>query len=362
MTGARGGAWLLGLTLLAGCGAGATRTVLREGHFDPPPDTLLTRYVNVPNAVWLGGERWLVVSPEFNEAVLADFGARTLRPLGGRGEAELRNPFTAFRAADTAYVADWALRRVTVWSADGRLLGTVPAADPLRGALPRARDAAGQWYFEVAPLPRADGSGYRDSAAVVRAGPGLARFDTVARLSPLDLAEVDDPSGRRFERRIFSGTDRWGVLPDGTLWLARVYPNRVDWLAPDGSRTRGTALPDRIIEVTTTDLEHWLLQFPEELRSTARRLPWSPFKPPFVEAFTSAANEVWLEKSRPVADSTRRYHVVDRAGRLLSVMVLPIRQGHVIAVSDSLALIAEQYAEGVRLMQAPVPVARVPEP
>ena len=47
------------------------------------------------------------------------------------------------------------------------------------------------------PPPGRDGSGNRDSAAVLLASPGFERLDTVARLSPLDLAEVVGDAGRR---------------------------------------------------------------------------------------------------------------------------------------------------------------------
>jgi hypothetical protein len=205
--------------------------------------------------------------------------------------------------------------------------------------------------------PAAPGPGWKRQPGLGGRGPGVAG---PGRLSPLDLAELDDPAGRRFERRVFSGTDKWGVRPDGAIWVARVYQNRVYWISPEGGRTRGQALPDRIIEVTAIDREHWLLQFPEELRPTAERLPFSPLKPPFENGFTAPGGEVWLEKSRPVVDSARSYHVVDQAGRLRALMVLPIRQGRVVMVGDSVALAAEQYADGVRLMQAPIPRPAVP--
>jgi hypothetical protein len=200
-----------------------------------------------------------------------------------------------------------------------------------------------------------DGQGARDSAAVVRSGPDLATFDTVARLAPLDLAEVEDQGGRRFERRVFSGEDRWGVEPDGTVWVARVATNQIERRSPDGKVTQGERLPDRVLEVTRSDREHFLLQFPEELRSTADRIPVAPIKPPFENAIGTPAGEVWLEKSRSVFDSVRAYQVTDRAGSLSHVVELPSRQGRVIALADTLALIAEQYKEGVRLLLARIP-------
>jgi hypothetical protein len=283
-----------------------------------------------------------------------------VRVLGGKGEAEIRNPFGVFAAGDTAFVTDWALRRMTKWSASGEAAGAVAAPDGLRGLLPSARDAAGNYYFEVKPAPGRDGSGNRDSAAIVRSSAGFARFDTVARLSPLDLAEVDERGSRRFERRVFSGEDGWGVSADGTVWVARVYQNYVLRRTAAGGEARGDRLPDRVIEVTWSDRDHFLLQFPEDQRSTAEMLPWAPLKPPFEKAIATPGGWVWLEKSRPAVDSVRTYQVVSPEGALSHLVVYPSRQGHVIALTDSLALVAEQFKEGVRLMQVVIPA--VPRP
>ena len=344
----------------AACGGGPPKEV-PQVSVASPADTLLTRYVNVPVAAWLGGERWAVVAGEFNEAGVADFAGDRFEVLGGRGDAELRNPFTVFSWADTAFVSDWALRRVTRWSAAGQFGGGMPSAAALHGAFPVARDAAGQWYFEVKPSSGRDGQA-RDSAAIVRSDAGMTTFDTLARLSPLDLAEVEDQAGRRFERRVFSGEDHWGVQRDGTVWLARVYQNRIFHLAQDGTLARGPALPDRVMEVTRTDRQHFVLQFPEELQSTADRLPVAAVKPPFENALGGPDGKVWLEKSRSALDSVRTYQVTDRSGGLSHVVVLPSRQGRVIALGDTLALVAEQYREGVRLMQVRIPRPAPPPP
>jgi hypothetical protein len=351
--GPRRGAVISALTLLAACGGGkpaATPIVT----FTPPADTILTAYVNVPAAAWLGGTKWAVVAGEFNEAAIVDFTDRTVRKLGTR-QVEIRNPFGVYASGDTAWVTDWGLGRATAWTTAGQPAGTVTAAAPLRGALPSARDAAGNLYFLVKPVPGRDGRGNRDSAAVVRSGPAAVRFDTVARLSPLDMKEIDDETGHRFERRVFSGEDEWGVLRDGTVWVARVYPNQITVLTQGREPRKGPKLPDRVIEVASADREHFLLQFPEELRPTAERLPFAPIKPPFENALATPSGRIWLEKSRPAPDTVRSYHVTDQDGRLLHLAVFPSRQGHVIALSDSVALVAEQYKGGVRLMQARVP-------
>jgi hypothetical protein len=235
----------------------------------------------------------------------------------------------------------------------GKLVRAVPSVDAARGALPQARDSAGNFYLELAPRPGPDGSGNRDSAAVIRVSPDLTAFDTVARLAPLDIAEVAAESGRRFERRALSGVDLWGVLPDGSLWVARVYDNRVEWRSPDGEWIRGEPLPDRVLEVTRYDREVFYQKFPPELRSTAEQLPFAAVKPPFEAGHTAPSGHVWLEKSRAPADSSRRYHEVDRRGRLVREVRVP-GPGRIVAVGVEMALVAERVRDGTRFIRFPI--------
>jgi hypothetical protein len=338
---------------LAACGA--SKPAAPVVTLTAAGDTVVAPYSDVAEATWLGGDRWAVVAPSDEAVGIVDFAGRTVTPLGGR--KEFRNPSSVFFGEDTLYVGDWGLRRLTLWTPKGRLVRSIPAADAVRGALPRARDTAGWFYLELSPRPGPDGSGNRDSAAVVRVDPTFTRVDTIARLAPLDIAEVLGDAGRRFERRIFSGRDCWGVLPDGALWVARVYGNRVDWRLPSGEWIRGEPLPDRVLEVTRYDREMFLRKFPRELRSTAQELPFAALKPPFEAGLTSPTGQVWLEKSRAPADSSRRYHVVNRRGRLLREIRLP-GPGRILALGDQAAMIAEPTPEGTRLLAVKLP----PEP
>jgi len=320
------------------------------------PDTVSSGYAEIVDAAWLGGDRWAVVAPLDVTVGIVNLGAREVTPLGGEGTKEIRNPSIVFVARDTLYVGDWGLRRVSLWTRDGRLVREVPAPASTRGALPEARDDAGRWYLELKPAAGPDGSGNRDSALVVAAGADLERLDTVAQLTPWDLAEVAGDAGRRFEPRALSGTDRWGVLPDGSLWVARVYENRVDWLASDGTWVEGDPLPDRVLEVTQYDRELFFRRFPPELRATAERLPFAAVKPPFEAGLTSPAGTVWLEKSRAPADSSRRYHEVDRAGRLIREILVP-GTGRIVALNAENALVAERVRDGTSFIGFPIPAA-----
>jgi hypothetical protein len=339
---------------VAGCGGTQPNAPVFE--LAATGDTLVTSYSELTEGAWLGGNRWAVLAPQDNAVGLADFGTKRVAELGGQDSRELRNPSSLFTSGDTLYVGDWGLRRLTLWTRSGRLVRAVPASDRLRGALPRGRDASARFYIDLFPSPGPDGSGNRDSAAVIQTDPALTGSvaDTIARLAPMDIAEVHGDAGRRFERRVFSGVDRWGVVPEGSLWVARVYDNRVDWRAPDGRWNRGQALPDRVLEVTRYDRELFLRKFPPELRRTAQDLPFAALKPPFESAVTSPAGEVWLEKSRAPADSARRYHIVDRQGRL--VREIRVRgHGRILAVGARSALVAEPFARGIRLIRIEIP-------
>ncbi|MGH7703897.1 MAG: hypothetical protein ACREMO_12450 [Gemmatimonadales bacterium] len=317
-------------------------------------DTLQLSFVAIPEAASLPDGRWVIVAPGERQVAIADLATRKIIPIGGVKSAEYRQPFSIFRFGDSLYVGDWGLQRTTVWTPAGKLVGSVPAPSGLRGVLPEGRDAEGQFYLELAPRPGPDGSGNRDSAVVLRASADFSRVDTVARLAPIDLAKVTGDAGRRFERRVLSGKDCWGVLPDGTVWVARVYQNRVDWIARQGRVTPGAPLPDRVLTVTEADREVFLRQFPEELRATAEQLPFALVKPPFEAAHTAPDGNVWLEKSRAIGDSVRSYQVVNRLGVLVREVRHPGR-GHVIALSGTMALVAEPFESGERLVTYRLP-------
>ena len=348
---------ILAATTLALAACGGPKAPAPVITLGPGADSVSTTFSEVTAGAWLGDQRWAVVAPADERAAIADLAAHSLRPLGG-GAKELRNPSGLFRAGDTLYLADWGLRRTSLWTLDGHFVRGVPAADLVRGVLPRARDGSGRFYLDIVPRVTADGQGNRDSASVVRTDAGFQRLDTLARLAPLDIAEVEDDAGRRFERRVFSGSDQWGALPDGSLWVARVYGNRVDWRDTAGRWTRGEPLPDRVLEVTRYDRELFLRRFPPELRNTAQQLPFAPVKPPFEAGLTSPSGEVWLEKSRAPIDSSRHYHVVDRGGQLEREIHVP-GSGRIIAVGPDAVLVAEPARDGVRLLRFPVP-AHVP--
>jgi len=342
------------LLALAACGPTTPGENLPEEILVGAVDTVLTPYGAVPRAAAMGSGRWVVVAADWDAAVIVDFGAGTTTPLGAGQVGAYQRPVDVFTAGDSLYLADWGLRRLTIWNREGDLVGALAMPEAIRGVFPKARDGLGQFYFEMPRSAGPDGRGLLDSAAVLRSTPGMERFDTVAWLAPPDVLEVTRENRPRFERAIFGGQDRWGVLPDGSLWVARVGGSEVHWIAPGGAVVRGPGLPDPVYEVTDVDRQAFLAQFPPDLQSTAEALPFALVKPPFEGAFTGPEGLLWLEKSRAGVDSVRRVHLVDQEGELVRKLALATR-GQVIAVGESVLLVAEQWREGVRLLQVPVP-------
>ena len=345
------------LAALAGIGACQNRTEAPTLDLPSTTDTLTLASGAITEGAWMHGETWAVLGPDDGTVWLVDFAERSTIAVGVPAES-YRNPYGIFSFRDTLFVNDWGMGRTTMWSPDGRLLDAIPATNTTRGTLPRARDANGRFYLAVRPPPGPDGQGNHDSAAVLRANHRLDRADTVAMLSPLDIEEVFGDAGRRFERKIFSGEDAWGVLPDGTLWVARINHNRV-WLFPaEAAEQHGPMLPDPIFPVTRADREVFLRQFPDGLRKTAQQLPFAEVKPPFLAALTGADGNVWLQKSRELSDTVQMYHQVGLDGELRALIRVPLA-AKILAVSPNRVLVVHPVEDGVRLWQFDHPPAQV---
>ncbi len=339
------------LLLLAACGRGDP---LPSVAHDLPqtPDTLVAAgVVNISYAVPLSGDRWALLAVEERQVLVADFAAGTVVPFPGITREDVPEPTVLFSHGDTIAVGDWGLSRLTRWVEGAGRVEAVPVPAGVRGALPRARDAAGQWYFQIPPRAGTNGEGKRDSTVLVRSDPLLTRFDTVARLSAPDLVVVEDGYGRSLVPRALGGEDRWGVYPDGTLWVARIRQNRIEWYSPTGGKpVVSRPLPDPVLTLSDMDKEIYLQRFPEIERDNARQSTlWSPIKPPFERAMVGPAGRLWLFKSAPALDSIRRFQVVVPRG-VAAVVSVPSR-GMALALSNEGILMGEEFPGGIRLLR-----------
>lgn len=317
-------------------------------------DTLVVPAVEVTAAASQSDGRWVLLGLLEDQLFLADFDRKSVKPFPGITKTDVPHPLTLIGVGDSIVVGDWGLRRFTEWSPAGQRINAWPAADALHGALPRARDAAGQWYFQISPDPKADGSGLIDSAAIVRGDAQLVHFDTLARLAPPELVKVAGINGEHYQRRTMGGDDAWGVLPDGTLWLARVFQNYIEWRRPGIKKVqKSPLLPDMVLTVSDMDREIYVRRFPEDQRQAARELPNAPVKPPFEHAYAAPDGRLWLAKSDTALAPARHFQVVDQTGVLFNVEV-PSR-GFALGVDGNWILMGEEFPGGIRLMRYPVP-------
>ncbi len=320
----------------------------------PTADTVVVPVVGVSAAASLSDGRWVVLAPEEGAVRVIDFSSLTTMPFAGSRATPSLGPSVLASFGDTVFVGDWSTRRFTSWLPDGTPIDSHPAPEALAGAFPQARDAAGQWYFEIGPPQGPEGRRLGDSAAVVRSDAMLTGFDTLAFLAPIDLAEVSTPGGRRMVRRALSGRDRWGVERDGTLWITRVDQNLIEWHSPSGEKPRKSArLPDPILPVQEMDRQIHINRFPEEYRATARQLPFAALKPPFEAVLPIRQGIFLIEKNGLALDSTRAFQVVDTDGVIRRV-IAPSR-GSALGFDGSHLLLAEQFPGGVRLLRYLVP-------
>jgi len=327
----------------------------------PTADTLVVPAVEVTAAAPRSDGQWVVLGLLEDQLFQADFDAHTVKPFNGITKTDIPHPLTLIPVADSIIVGDWGLRRFTEWSPAGQRLNAWPAADALHGALPSARDAAGQWYFKISPDSKADGSGLIDSAAVVRADAQLTHFDTLARLAPPELVKVAGVSGMHYQRRTMGGDDAWGVYPDGTLWLARVFQNYIEWRHPGAKKVeKSPLLPDMVLTMSDMDREIWVRRFPEDQRQAARELPNAPVKPPFEHVFAAPDGRLWLAKSDTALAPVRHLQVVDKTGVLFNVEV-PSR-GFMLGIDGKWILMGEEFPGGIRLLRYPVPAETIKAP
>ena len=163
-----------------------------------------------------------MLAPPDVTVALADFATHRSTPLGRRGKD--RESVQLFRGR--GHAVRGRLGPAAHLPLDARRpLGAerLPAADAVRGVLPAGARRRGP----VLPRARAAGRAGRLAATATRP-PWCAPIRRRAGRHPRPAGAArhrrgDGRRGRRFERRVFSGADQWGALPDGSLWVARVY-------------------------------------------------------------------------------------------------------------------------------------------
>ncbi len=326
--------------LLAACGgkSAAPITVL-----DQPEATLDRSFQQVSNVIELRDGRIALAELKDKTFLFADMATGTITPVGEHadtirpGEAapgRHKLPGYVLRfAGDTVGLVDFAAERTTLWTDQGEYLMALPGVRVGGFNQSLAYDTLGHSYKEdIRSVLGGLEPGKEvtlDSLALLQLTRGDTTADTIARLKLPVWGRGQFGEQQKIVSTIFSGRDLFGVLPDGAIWIARASTNSVDWRAPDGAWTRGPARPFTPVEVPQEEKDAFL----ERLRGQMAQMgapagieltyPFADQKPPFGAGQTSAAGEVWLQRSRPWQDSVPVWDVVGRDGTGKRTVQLP---------------------------------------
>jgi hypothetical protein len=294
-------------------------------------------FASVSDVVELPGGRVAFANPKGRRFHTGDFGAGRVDTLGttvdtvaaGTPASSHKLPgWVANLAGDTVAIVDFAALRTTLWTSQG-FVRVLAFPDAGGGTPVLAYDAIGHGYkidFRTVLGGAEPGTTmFSDSLVVLRLSLDGTKVDTVARMSPPTYGEAIFGEQKQSVALVFGPTDAFGVLPDGSVWVARASRHAVDWRSPDGSWTRGDAHAWSKVPVTAKDKSMVM----ERLR--ARGLPQGvevvfPFadtKPSFEQALGRPTGEVWLQYSRATDEEPTRYAVFGRDGKLVRDVTAP---------------------------------------
>ena len=230
--------------------------------------------------------------------------------------------WVAHLAGDTVALVDFSAIRTTRWNEKGQALDVLPIRI-VSGETPVLfYDAVGHGYKIDYQAILGGGEPGRlvrpDSVPVLRIALKGGTVDTIARLATPEYGDAIIGEQAQQVARVFAPNDYFGVLPDGTVWVARGKENRVDWRSADGRWSRGQTRARTKIPVTQADKDRVLAQvrergkqfgMPQDLSIT---YPFAETKPPFDFAMGRPNGEVWLQRPRAQEDAVLVYDVVNR--------------------------------------------------
>ena len=256
----------------------------------------------------------------------------TLR--AGSPAGEYRFPgWVAHLARDTVALVDFGAIRTTRWNEEGRPIDVLPIK-AVSGETPvLLYDTVGHGYKIDYQAILGGGEPGRlvrpDSIPVLRIALKTGRVDTIAQLAAPVYGDAVFGDQVQQAAMVFAPNDHFGVLPDGTAWVARGHANRVDWRAPDGRWSKGQTREYTKLKVTQGDKDRVLAQvreqgkqfgMPQDLRI---EYPFAETKPPFDFALGRPNGEVWLQRPRASEDAAMVYDIVNRQGKWFREVTFP---------------------------------------
>jgi hypothetical protein len=276
----------------------------------------------------------LFLSADLKTGRVDTLGTRVDSVPAGAPAAQYKFPgWVAHLAGDTVALVDFAALRTTLWNNAGKSIGVLSIPRVAGDTPVLAYDTVGHGYkidYQAVVGGGEPGQIVRpDSVPVLRIALATGAVDTVANLASPEYGDAVFGEQTQQAAKVFAPNDFFGVLPDGTAWLARGHQNRVDWRAPSGSWTVGKTHEYAKVPVTQQDRDRVLAQvrehgkqfgMPQDLAIT---YPFAETRPPFDFALGRPNGEVWLQRPRGQEDAPLSYDVFDRKGGWRREVVFP---------------------------------------
>jgi hypothetical protein len=322
--------------LVLGCSPAESQTALTLDKKLPQ------HFAQLSNVVELRDGRVVFTDTHSKHFLVADLERGTVDTLGRRvdslsanGPAEqYRFPgWVAHLSGDTLALVDFGAQRTTLWSEAGKPLGLLPIV-PVAGGTPvLVYDTLGNGYkidYQAVIGGGRPGAIVRpDSVPVLRIALKTGKVDTVANLASPEYGDAVFGEETQQAAKVFAPNDFFGVMPDGSAWLARGHANRVDWRSKDGRWTRGVARDYAKVPVTQADRDRVLAQVREHGKEFGMpqtlqiKYPFADTKPPFDFALGRPNGEVWLQRPRAEDSAPLTYDVFNRAGKWQRAVTFP---------------------------------------
>jgi len=303
---------------------------------------LPTSYAQLSNVVELGGGRVMFAETKDKLFLSADLASGKVDTLGTRVDSLPPNApasqykfpgWVAHLAGDTVALVDFSAQRTTLWDEQGRPLRELAIA-PVAGSAPvLVYDAVGHGYkidYQTILGGGEPGQTIRpDSIPVLRINLRSGAIDTVARLAAPEFGDATFGDQVQQAAKVFAPNDFFGVLPNGTAWVARGRENRVDWRSPDGKWTVGKSQEYARQPVTQGDRDRVVAQVREQGKQFGMpqdlpiKYPFAENKPPFDFALGRPTGDVWLQRPRSKEDAPASYDVFDRQGKWRRTVAFP---------------------------------------
>lgn len=341
------------MALAAACGGADAGSPSLEVALDSAEATL-DGLDFVAGVAELPDGRVVITQPQVPSVLFADLATGVADTVGssGEGPGEYRFPGQLYAKGGQVSIFDFGPRRLTTWNADGSLAGSIAIATMPGFTI--AFDTLGYMYAEqptmegfVVQGQELDSTKAKDSTYLYRLRPNQPARDTVARLYEVGNEVIRVGNGIARMRRLYESADLWGVLPDGTLWIARGRQNRVDRRSPDGRWTTGTPRPFAPIPTTEADRQKLppFRGFPGD--SVERELPKE--KGPYIDAVAAPDGEVWTRLNQPAGFTRELYAVHPVSGPPERTVSMP-KDYRVRAITEQFVYATHEDEDGFHVL------------